>query len=132
MREAWEKLRAIRGIEWLLGIAALALLACVVFGQEAPGEAVGADLEARLCTVLSKVQGAGRVDVIVYTAQETAVTAGAFGESTRQTAFRPSGVVVVADGAGDLKVRIELAQAVQTLLSLPASSVEVLQRDVNQ
>ena len=131
MREIWEKLRAVRGIEWLLGIGALALLALTLMGQSTPAR-TNSSLEERLCAVLSKVQGAGNVDVIIYTAQDTAVTAGAFGESTQRTSERPSGVVVVADGAGDLQVRIELAQAVKTLLSLPASAVEVLQRDVNQ
>lgn len=131
MREIWERLRAVRGIEWLLGIGALALLALTLAGQGTSAR-TNASLEERLCAVLSKVQGAGNVDVIIYTAQDTAVTAGAFGESTQRTIERPSGVVVVADGAGDLQVRIELAQAVKTLLSLPASAVEVLQRDVNQ
>ena len=131
MREIWEKLRAVRGIEWLLGIGALALLALTLMGQGTPAR-TNSSLEERLCAVLSKVQGAGNVDVIIYTAQDTAGTAGAFGESTQRTSERPSGVVVVADGAGDLQVRIELAQAVKTLLSLPASAVEVLQRDVNQ
>lgn len=37
------------------------------------------------------------------------------------------GVIVVAEGAGNIKVKVELAQAVQTVLNVPASKVCVLE-----
>mgnify|MGYP005768011269 CR=1 FL=1 len=130
MKELFERLRAIRGVEWLIGLGALSLLLLSMMGGVR--QDVSQDgLEARLASVLSKVQGAGSVDVIVYTAGEEAQAVAAFG-GVQTAVQRPSGVVVVADGAGDLQVRLELARAVQTLLSLPSSAVEVLQRDVNQ
>lgn len=131
MRELFERLRAIRGVEWLIGLGALSLLLLSLMGGAQQETVLQDGLEARLASILSKVQGAGSVDVIVYTAAEETQAVAAFGAG-QTAAQRPSGVVVVADGAGDLQVRMELARAVQTLLSLPASAVEVLQRDVNQ
>ena len=37
-----------------------------------------------------------------------------------------TGVVVVAEGAGDLTVKMELQQAVQALLGVEAQQVEIL------
>lgn len=125
------KLKGIRHLEWivlliLIGIAGSVLLA----GGEIPAQkAELTALESRLARVLSAVEGAGKVEVIVHMDQEKAAPAGAFsvGSSTGVEG-KANGVIVVADGAGDLNVRLSLARAVQTLLDLPASAVEVLPR----
>ncbi|MDL2258537.1 hypothetical protein LJC42_05230 [Eubacteriales bacterium OttesenSCG-928-K08] len=41
------------------------------------------------------------------------------------------GVIVIADGAGDLNVRLNLQLAVQTVLDVPVNSIEVFERAVD-
>jgi stage III sporulation protein AG len=65
---------------------------------------------------------------MVYATPPQAAPAGAFGAPARAAEEVPTGVIVVADGAGSLQVRLALTQAVRTLLGLPAASVEVLRR----
>lgn len=75
--------------------------------------------EQRIAEVLSAITGAGQVEVALFYAQEGA---GAYGN--QQTAA-PTGAVVVAQGAGDLAVRLQLIRAVRTLLGLPENAVDV-------
>ena len=136
LRKLWEKCKGVRHVEWivlmiLVGVAGSLLLqggdsiSLIQGGQT--------DLEKRLAHVLSTIDGAGQVEVIVHTTQDVILQpAGSFGAITPTKAEeKPSGVIVVAEGASNLQVRLNLSRAVQTLLGLPASAVEVLpkQRD---
>lgn len=47
-------------------------------------------------------------------------------------AAAPVGAVVVAQGAGDIGVRLRLARAVQTLLGVPQDAVEVFVMQPNE
>lgn len=38
------------------------------------------------------------------------------------------GVIVVAEGAGDMQVRLDLQRAVQTVLDVPVANIEVFER----
>lgn len=132
LRKLFDKCKSVRHVEWivlmiLVGVAGSLLLqggnpiAQIDGGQT--------DLEKRLSHVLSSVDGAGRVEVIIHTSQgEATQTAGSFGtlSSLAKVEEKPSGVIVVAEGASQLQVRLDLSRAVQTLLDLPASAVEVL------
>lgn len=106
----WKQWLNNRALLW--GIIALAaVLALLLPGSET---GAGSREEKRIAQVLSQIAGAGKVDVaLFYAAQE----AGA-GE-------RPTGAVVVAQGADRLDVRLELIRAVRTLLSLPEAAVDV-------
>lgn len=75
----------------------------------------GDSIEARLSRVLSQIAGAGTVDVLVLED----------GQEIR-------GVLIVADGAGELTVRTELMRAAMTALDVPASSVEVFAKKMDQ
>lgn len=75
--------------------------------------------EQRIASVLSAMAGAGRVEVALYYGQSDA---DAF-SSTAGSA--PTGALVVAEGAGDMAVRLELIRAVRTLLGLPETAVDV-------
>ena len=70
------------------------------------------DLEARLGSVLSSIEGAGDVAVLI----------------TRDEANDAQGVIVVADGAVSYEVRLTLLDAVKAALGLPASRIEILPR----
>jgi hypothetical protein len=86
-------------------------------------------LESRLSSILSSIDGAGTVDVMIYeAAAETSSSVDWLGGVSNTSAPQAVGVVVVADGASDVRVRLELIRAVQTLMDLPAGAVEVFQR----
>jgi len=104
------------------------------------------DVERRLEKVLSSIRGAGTVRVMItyesgpelVTAMSTDtnsniaenVEAGSGGTTPIVlTEKQPNvrGVIVVAEGAADIAVRLNLQRAVQTVLSIPASSIEVFE-----
>lgn len=96
---------------------ALAMLAAVLLALN--GQSSGpSQEEERIAQVLSAISGAGRVEVALFYAQES----GGFGAAAAKT---PTGAVVVAEGAEDVAVRLQLIRAVRTLLSLPESAVDV-------
>ena len=128
------------------------------------------DVEERLCSVLSSIRGAGRVEVMItyetgtevvpamstrtdsntaetsdsgkssLTVQvnevsEPATMGGSGGNEpivllTRQPVVR--GVIVVAEGAADIKVKLDLQRAVRAVLDIPLSNIEVFERTYNQ
>lgn len=63
--------------------------------------------------MLSSLEGAGRVEVALYFAQD---------------GVTPCSAVVVADGADDMAVQLRLTRAVTTLLQVDAASVGVFKR----
>lgn len=104
--------------------AALLAAALLLCWLAASGQRTSASpLETRLARTLSHLEGAGRVEVTIRT-REVAASGGAFGASPEESV--PCGAVVVAQGAGDPLVEMELRQAVCALLGLPASSVSVM------
>ncbi len=134
-----EKVKRVKGAEWAvlliaLGLAGSLLLSpgTLLFGgtaapaAETESGAQGA-LEKRLSRVLSSIEGAGKVEVVIYCAKPVAAAADSWlsPATSAQEEGEPAGAVVVAEGAGDLKVRLQLAQAVQTLLRLDADAVEI-------
>ena len=68
--------------------------------------------EARIAQVLSAMAGVGKVEVALFYPETT----GGFAQSA------PTGAVVVAQGAGDLTVRLSLIRAMRTLLGLPETA----------
>lgn len=85
----------------LLCAALLLLLFAGLAGQSPSGAATAE--ETRIAAALSQVAGAGEVRVVI-------------GE----------GVLIVAEGADDLRVSLALSRAVETLLTVPPARIEVL------
>ena len=109
-------------------------------------------LENKLANVLSQIEGAGNVSTMItfesgteyiYATDEetkTNTNSTSGGETTSQTTIKTpkedllvkevlpkiSGVVVVATGARDAKVKLEIVKAVQAVLDVPISKIEVL------
>ena len=105
----WERLRGARGIEILLALALLALLALAL--PRTGGNNAGATaLETRLERILSGIEGAGNVRAMV----------------TEDVDGRTSGAVIVADGLKDVSTYLKLQAAATTLLELDASRVEII------
>lgn len=88
-------------------------------GNGGVGSTGGSAEEKRIAEVLSAMAGVGRVEVALFYETEAA---SAFGGSAKT---RPTGAVVVAQGAKDMQVRLSLSRAVRTLLGLPENAVDV-------
>ena len=95
----------------LLLLLGFGLVALSFFLPEKEAEAPAPSLETRLAAALSDIAGAGQVSVFINEDEEGV-----------------RGVLVVAEGAGDLAVQTELMRAAMTALDVPAASVEVFAR----
>ena len=116
MKSWLDRLKTMKNWPWLLALLCCAA-ALLLFP---PGGAVKAGMteeEQRGSATLSRIAGAGEVRVSIYYAQE----ASAFGGGNRS----PVGAVIVAQGAGDIAVRLNLLRAAETLLGLDANRVDV-------
>lgn len=132
-----EKMGRVKVTQWAALLLALGLAGSLLFSgswgvgvlteQPQDSGAQGDALETRLAAVLSRMEGAGQVEVVIHYAQT--VSTSAWPQESAQETGEPVGVVVVAEGADNPRVRLELAQAVQTLLRLEAESVEVFAMD---
>lgn len=136
-----DQLKRVKGAEWavlllVLGLAGSLLLSSgqTLFGS-APGETADASadaLEARLSRVLSSMEGAGAVEVVIHYAKPVAAQTNWLGSTANEETQEPIGALIIAQGAGDLQVRLELLRAVETLLQLDAGSVEILKMDAQK
>ena len=122
MDNLWPALKGAKRMGWI-AVAAVAAAALIVLMGQMETQADRTALEARMEAVLSTVRGAGRVRVLV--AEEE--SAQAFAPSDGQAAAR--GVVIVADGADDLRVALELSAAAQALLGVEAEKIQVLKME---
>lgn len=104
-----EILHGARKIEWLLLVIAVSVLLMQFLGTSG----TDSDIETRLAEVLSDVEGVGRVRVMVM----------------EDADGMPEGVLIVADGADDMEVRLRLQLAVHTLLGMENARIEVIQHE---
>lgn len=120
LKDVLSRLRAALTPQAVVLLAAALLLCWLAAASQRSG---ALPLETRLARTLSCMEGAGRVEVTIRT-REVASSGGVFGTSVSESV--PCGAVVVAQGAQDPLVEMELRQAVCALLGLPASSVSVV------
>lgn len=105
-----ERLKGIRYIEILLIVFVMAA-GVLLLGRMGTGNTDGkTSLEGRMESVLARVEGAGQVRVVLRCDE---------GDNVQ-------GAVIVAGGAGDVRVRLALGQAAQALLGVDAAQIEVL------
>ena len=112
----WDELKTIKSAPWMLALICCAA-ALLLWPAGSAKPASMTEEEQRVSATLGQIAGAGDVRVSIYYAQE----ASAFGGGNRT----PVGAVVVAQGAGDLAVRLNLLRAAETLLGLNANQVDV-------
>lgn len=118
MREWLAKIKTAGAGPWLLVLlCCAAALLLTRFSPASPANGMTQE-EARISRTLQAIQGAGETRVSVYYAQEAA----SFGTSAPR---QPVGAVVVARGAGNVRVRLALQRAAETLLGLSPGQVEV-------
>ena len=106
MKKFLEELKGARNIEWCLAVLAIAILILTQWNGS-PSAIVQTQQEQRLSAILNRIEGAGRVEVMIS-------------ESAQE------GVLIVAEGADDLGVCLHLQYAVQTLLGTEASRIEIV------
>lgn len=116
------------------------------------------NLETRLAEILGEIEGAGEVKVMITfagtgdkvtaetTNTHTTTTNGSTSSTTTTTTTSSpilsgsdvvilqekmpeiKGVIVVAEGAGDMKVKLKLMQATATVLGINANSIQIFTR----
>lgn len=99
---------ALRGARRVEIMAALAFMAALAMAVMSAGDG-DTELEKRLERALEAVKGAGEVQVMITTDSDGAVI----------------GVLVVADGAEDISVRLDILHAVRTLMGVDSKQVEI-------
>ena len=105
-----DMLRGARKAELFIVLALLAVLALAIVSSGRPKNE-GTTLEARLERTLEALDGAGDVRVMITEDADGGVT----------------GVLVIAEGAGDISVRLDILQAVRTLMGIDANRIEIAQ-----
>lgn len=117
-------LKGVRKIDWLVVLAALSVLLLIFVKNDGQDVNVyeGTELEIRLSRVLESVDGVGRVKVMINEKQ-SAVQAFSGGAGEQEI----TGIVIVAEGAKDLRVALALQQAAKTLLNVELSQIQVLE-----
>ncbi len=139
----------------LVGVLALAAIIIIAFSYFQPVSTVRSDendyasvLESKLSAVLSEVDGAGKVSVII-TVESGMETVLAMETVTSETANRKevvetpivvngktvvlkelypkiTGVLIVAEGAKSISVLNKIQQATMSLLDIDANRIEIL------
>lgn len=175
LKELYNKIKTIKNIEIIVAVIVIAVIILLysVLSTDSPGGntsttdyteeseneySLTEQVEAELVKVLSQIDGAGEVDIIItYTgtsekviantkSTHTSTSGGSVSTSTSTVTETPivinsngasklyvikelmpdiKGVVVVAEGAKNAKVRLELMRAVQTILDINANSIEI-------
>lgn len=153
--KGFKKLKSGRLLEIMVIVIIVVIVAIVLYNfltkRDDGGENVSADyetaLEAQLGAVLSDIEGAGEVSVMISFSDEgetviatetkvledgTVVTAPVLvdGEVVVLEVKKPeiSGVLIVAEGADDLSVRFDLLSAAASVLDINQSLIKVYAR----
>lgn len=166
IKELIKKIRGIKNIEIIIGLVIIAIVIIIystVSTLKADKQAdtagdITTELEARLEAILSEIECAGKVDVMItYATTENKITAtstnthstttvsGNSETTTVTTTTSPVmqgssavvlgeqmpeiiGVLVVAEGAKDIKVQLKLRDAVSTVLGINPNTIQILTR----
>ena len=74
--------------------------------------------EKRLCSILSEMEGVGDVSVVIT-----------YYRDEKDRASSAKGAVITAEGAGDIRTKNDISEAVQAALDLPAHKVKVFSKE---
>lgn len=126
MGNFWAALKGAKRMEWIILLAVGAALILLLSSRTTAPEGQQTPLEARMEAVLSAVRGAGRVRVLVSSGEDDSQT------FAQQDPKSVRGVVIVADGADDIRVALELSGAAQALLGVDADKIQVLKMEADK
>ena len=106
-----DRLRGARRIELFAALALAALLALMMLDIGRSGDSEPrTELESRVERILGRVEGAGRVSVMISQEGDGDVT----------------GVVIVAEGLSDVQTYLRLQRAVSALLNVDVGKIEII------
>ena len=133
--QLFKKLKSIKHIEVILAVLFALIILLVYFSSisglsndtqdtTSTNTAVSAytiEMEQKLSNILSKIDGVGDVDVMLMIENST----------NFNTEVLPNiiSVIVVADGAENVWVKLDIIKAVETLLKINSANIEVLAGD---
>lgn len=111
-----QKLKNIKHIEIIIAVIFGIVIFLIYFstigsGTTQKSNSTQTQFEQRLCAILEDIDGAGNVSVFVNTK-----------DSTQEII----GIIIVSSGAEQTRVRLEILRAVQTVLSVPTTNIEIL------
>ena len=154
----FDKIKSNKKIQFII-VAALCLIIIVVFAcnlftnkntlnSSTVSESYVKELEERLTKTLNKVEGAGKVSVVITVesgmetviAMKTTVTETANGKETVETPVlvngktvvlkekypKITGVLIVAEGADSIRLLSKIQQATMSLLDINIQQIEIL------
>ena len=110
MRALTDALKLLRRPEIIIAFALICVLAVVMLNGNQSDSGGMTDYERRMCAVLSDIDGAGRVRVMI--------AEDADGKCT--------GVLVVSDGVQNLKTYLTIQRAVRALTGIDAERIEIV------
>lgn len=105
-----DALRGARKLEIYIGIAVIAALCLLILGNRYESSSGMTVLETRMAQVLSAIEGAGEVRIFI----------------NEDTSGNAEGVLVVAQGADNMEVRLKLMSAVAATIGTDASRIEII------
>lgn len=105
-----ETLRSARKLELFILLAVTAILLVLALGGGGDGAQTQTEAEARLAGLLSKIEGAGKVSVMLRQDGDGSC----------------SGAVIATEAADEIGVVLQLERAVQTLTGLELDRIEIV------
>ena len=130
MSKLFEKLKNIKHIEIIIAIifgVILLMIYLSTFSNSSisnnssaatTASAYSTELEDRLEGLLSNIKGAGKVKVMIVLKSGT--------ELSSTTLPEIASCIVVAEGADDLNVKLNILKAVESAIRVPTTNIEVL------
>ena len=109
MKRLLDALKSVHRIELLVIAAALCILLVLGLGEYRPDQTAASDAEKRMERILSRIEGAGKVSVML---------------AEHEDGYQ--GCVVAAQSS-DVQTILEIQRAVQALTALELSRIEVVQ-----
>lgn len=107
MKKFLDEIKMAKKLEWFLLLAA-AMLLFVSFGGDKPSSTLRTETEQRLISILSRIDGAGKTDVMISNVDGK------------------TNVLVVSEGANDMNVQLRILQAVSVMCNSELSDIEII------
>lgn len=108
MKRFLGEIRGVQKIEWLLLVVAVAMMLMLGLGQSDQTSSKRTEAENRLISALSAIEGIGRTDALIS-------------EKDGRTS-----VLIIAEGAEDMSVQLDILRAVQTMVGNELSDIEII------
>lgn len=109
----FQRLKSIKHIEIIIAVIFAVIVLLIYLSSVNPVKrtqsSASTNLETRLESILSDIEGAGNVSVLI-----------------NNTDNQIDGVIIVASGADNVFVKMNILKAVETVLKIPTAQIEIL------